>query len=130
MAVFGLGGKQAKEQKTKNFAQLCEAKNVLRAEYENMELLMEVFGFPGWDDFREKYLQKIRLPKLYAAAAKQLGADEATRNRLAGQIAEAEFLSMSKNQVKSGLERLTLRLKDVESRLMREDSQKQGSAEQ
>ena len=130
MAVFGLGGKQAKEQKSKNFAQLCEAKNVLRAEYENMELLMEVFGFPGWDDFREKYLQKIRLPKLYAAAAKQLGADEATRNRLAGQIAEAEFLSMSKDQVKSGLERLTFRLKDVESRLMRENSQKQGSAEQ
>ena len=130
MAVFGLGGKQEKEQKSKNFAQLCEAQNVLRAEYENMELLLEVFGCPGWDDFREKYLQKIRLPKLYAAAAKQLGADEATRNRLAGQIAEAEFLSMSKNQVKSGLERLTLRLKDVESRLMREDSQKQGSVEQ
>lgn len=130
MAVFGIGSKKRAEQKDKNFAQLCEAKNVLRAEYENMELLLEVFGFPGWDDFREKYLQKIRLPKLYAAAAKQLGADEATRNRLAGQIAEAEFLSMSKDQVKSGLERLTLRLKDVESRLMREDSQKQGSAEQ
>ena len=130
MAVFGIGGKQAKEQKSKDFAQLCEAQNVLRAEYENMELLLEVFGFPGWDDFRENYLQHIRLPKLYAAAAKQLGADESTRNRLAGQIAEAEFLAMSKEQVKSGLERLTLRLKDVESRLMREDSQKQGSAEQ
>ena len=130
MAVFGIGSKKSAEQKDKNFAQLCEAQNVLRAEHENMELLLEVFGFPGWDDFREKYLQKIRLSKLYSAAAKQLGADESTRNRLAGQIAEAEFLSMSKEQVKSGLERLTFRLKDVESRLMREDSHKNGSAEQ
>ena len=47
MAVFGIGGKQAKEQKSKNFAQLCEAQNVLRAEHENMELLLEVFGFIG-----------------------------------------------------------------------------------
>ena len=130
MAVFGLGGKHDKEQKSKNYAQLCEAKNALRVEYENMELLLGVFGFPGWDDFREKYLKLIRLPKLYAAASKQLGADESTRNRLAGQIAEAEFLSMSKEQAKSCLERLTLRLKDVESRLMREESQKQRSAEQ
>jgi len=130
MAVFGLGGKQAKEQKTKNFAQLCEAKNVLGSEYVNLKGLDEVFSFPGWEDFRTNYLLKVRLPKLYAAAAKQLSADEPTRNRLAGQIAEAEFLSQSKDQIKLGLDRLTLRLKDVESRLMREDSQNQGSAEQ
>ncbi len=130
MAVFGIGSKQAKEQKTKNFAQLCEAQRVIDDEYVNLQGLLEVFGFQGWEDFRENYLLKVRLPKLYAAAAKQLGADDSTRNRLSGQIAEAEYLSQSKKEIEKSLHLLTIRRKDVESRLMQEDSQKQGSAEQ
>ena len=128
--MFGIGQKESKEREAHDYEQLCKESADVSEKIAYLQELANVFdAFPGWEAFRQKYLVEIRLPKLNAAAAKALAADDKVRNRLAGQIAEAEFLSMSKEQVKSGLERLTLRLKDVESRLMHEDSHKQWSAE-
>lgn len=125
MAVFGIGSKKSAEQKDKNFAQLCEHNNKLTADIENLQGLAEVFdSFPGWDAFREKYIAGIRLPKLYAVAGKALAADDKTRNQLAGQIAEAEFLAQSRDHIKKRITELTSIQKGVQGKLMHEDSQK------
>ena len=128
MSVFGIGSKKNDEQKLKNHSQLCEYNAKVSADIENLEALAEVFeAFPGWEAFRERYIAKVRLPKLYAVAGKALSLDEKTRNQLAGQIAEAEFLAQSLDHIKKRIKELTFIQKEVQSKLMHEDSHKAGS---
>ena len=59
--------------------------------------------------------------------AKALAADEKTRNQLAGQIAEAEFLAQALPIIEEKVRRLTLRQKSVQEKMMLQDSHKTGS---
>ena len=85
---------------------------------------------PAWEAFRKKYLEDIRIPKLYGAAAKALAADDKVRNQLAGQIAEAEFLAQALRIIEDKVRRLTLKQKGVQEKMMLQDSHKAGSKSQ
>ena len=125
--IFGLGQKAAKDQKEKNFAQLCEANNNIACDIAHLQSLAEVFEkFPGWEAFRKEYIEGVRLPKLYAVAAKALAGDEKTRHQLAGQIAEAEFLAQTVSSIKEKLVRLTSHQKEVQGMMMLHDSHNTG----
>ncbi len=127
MAVFGLGQKAAKDQKEADHKQLCEANAQYADDIARLNELADLFkSFPGWEAFRQKYLVEIRLPKLNAAAAKALAADEKTRNQLAGQIAEASFLAQALPIIEEKVRRLTLRQKSVQEKMMLQDSHKTG----
>ena len=67
------------------------------------------------------------MPKLNAAAAKALAADDKVRNQLAGQIAEAEFLAQALPIIEEKVRRLTLKQKGVQEKMMLQDSHKTGS---
>ncbi len=128
MAVFGLGQKAAKDQKEADHKQLCEANAQYADDIARLNELADLFkSFPGWEAFRKKYLVEIRLPKLNAAAAKALAADDKVRNQLAGQIAEAEFLAQALPIIEEKVRRLTLRQKSVQEKMMLQDSHKTGS---
>ena len=128
MAVFGLGQKAAKDQKEADHKQLCEANAQYADDIARLQELADVFkAFHGWEAFRQKYLVEIRLPKLNAAAAKALAADDKVRNQLAGQIAEAEFLAQALPIIEEKVRRLTLRQKSVQEKMMLQDSHKTGS---
>ena len=128
MAVFGLGQKATKDQKEADHKQLCEANAQYADDIARLNELADLFkSFPGWEAFRKKYLEDVRLPKLYGAAAKALAADEKTRNQLAGQIAEAEFLAQALPIIEEKVRRLTLRQKSVQEKMMLQDSHKTGS---
>ena len=127
MAVFGLGQKAAKDQKEADHKQLCEANAQYADDIARLNELADLFkSFPGWEAFRQKYLVEIPLPKLNAAAAKALAADEKTRNQLAGQIAEASFLAQALPIIEEKVRRLTLRQKSVQEKMMLQDSHKTG----
>ena len=128
MAVFGLGQKAAKNQSEADHKRLCDINEDCSRDIARLQELADVFkAFPGWEAFRQKYLVEIRLPKLNAAAAKALAADEKTRNQLAGQIAEAEFLAQALPIIEEKVRRLTLRQKSVQEKMMLQDSHKTGS---
>jgi hypothetical protein len=128
MAVFGLGQKAAKNQREADHKRLCDINEDCSRDIARLQELADVFkAFPGWEAFRQKYLVEIRLPKLNAAAAKALAADEKTRNQLAGQIAEAEFLAQALPIIEEKVRRLTLRQKSVQEKMMLHDSHKTGS---
>lgn len=128
MAVFGLGQKAAKNQREADYKRLCDINEDCSRDIARLQELADVFkAFPGWEAFRQKYLVEIRLPKLNAAAAKALAADEKTRNQLAGQIAEAEFLAQALPIIEEKVRRLTLRQKSVQEKMMLHDSHKTGS---
>ena len=126
--IFGMGQKATKDQKEADHKQLCEANAQYADDIARLNELADLFkSFPGWEAFRKKYLEDIRIPKLYAAAAKALAADEKTRNQLAGQIAEAEFLAQALPIIEEKVRRLTLRQKSVQEKMMLQDSHKTGS---
>lgn len=127
MAVFGLGQRAAKNQSEADYKRLCDINEDCSRDIARLQELADVFkAFPGWEAFRQKYLVEIRLPKLNAAAAKALAADEKTRNQLAGQIAEAEFLAQALPIIEEKVRRLTLRQKSVQEKMMLQDSHKTG----
>ena len=127
MAVFGLGQKAAKNQREADHKQMCEANAQYADDIARLNELADLFkSFPGWEAFRQKYLVEIRLPKLNAAAAKALAADDKTRNQLAGQIAEASFLAQALPIIEEKVRRLTLRQKSVQEKMMLQDSHKTG----
>lgn len=128
MAVFGLGQKAAKNQREADYKRLCDINEDCSRDIARLQELADVFkAFPGWEAFRQKYLVEIRLPKLNAAAAKALAADDKVRNQLAGQIAEAEFLAQALPIIEEKVRRLTLRQKSVQEKMMLQDSHKTGS---
>lgn len=128
MAVFGLGQKAAKNQSEADYKRLCDINEDCSRDIARLQELADVFkAFPGWEAFRQKYLVEIRLPKLNAAAAKALAADDKVRNQLAGQIAEAEFLAQALPIIEEKVRRLTLRQKSVQEKMMLHDSHKTGS---
>ena len=128
MAVFGLGQKAAKNQSEADHKRLCDINEDCSRDIARLQELADVFkAFPGWEAFRQKYLVEIRLPKLNAAAAKALAADDKVRNQLAGQIAEAEFLAQALPIIEEKVRRLTLRQKGVQEKMMLHDSHKTGS---
>ncbi len=128
MAVFGLGQKAAKNQSEADYKRLCDINEDCSRDIARLQELADVFkAFPGWEAFRQKYLVEIRLPKLNAAAAKALAADDKVRNQLAGQIAEAEFLAQALPIIEEKVRRLTLRQKSVQEKMMLQDSHKTGS---
>lgn len=128
MAVFGLGQKATKDQKEADHKQLCEANAQYADDIARLNELADLFkSFPGWEAFRKKYIEDVRLPKLYGAAAKALAADEKTRNQIAGQIAEAEFLAQALPIIEDKVRRLTLKQKGVQEKMMLQDSHKTGS---
>ena len=128
MAVFGLGQKAAKHQREAAHKRPCDINEDCSRDIARLQELADVFkAFPGWDAFRQKYLVEIRLPKLNAAAAKALAADDKVRNQLAGQIAEAEFLAQALPIIEEKVRRLTLRQKSVQEKMMLQDSHKTGS---
>lgn len=70
------------------------------------EELLSLFEFPGWDQFRQKYIVGIRLPALYKAAASSLNKEEVVRYILCGQIEEAVSLSKSKEDIEIDIDNL------------------------
>ncbi len=127
MAVFGLGQKAAKNQSEADHKRLCDINEDCSRDIARLQELADVFkAFPGWEAFRQKYLVEIRLPKLNAAAAKALAADDKVRNQLAGQIAEASFLAQALPIIEEKVRRLTLRQKSVQEKMMLQDSHKTG----
>lgn len=126
--IFGLGQKATKDQKEADHKQLCEANAQYADDIARLNELADLFkSFPGWEAFRKKYLEDIRIPKLYAAAAKALAADDKVRNQLAGQIAEASFLAQALPIIEEKVRRLTLKQKGVQEKMMLQDSHKTGS---
>jgi len=128
MAVFGLGQKAAKDQSEADHKRLCDINEDCSRDIARLNELADLFkSFPGWEAFRKKYLEDVRLPKLYGAAAKALAADDKVRNQLAGQIAEAEFLAQALPIIEEKVRRLTLKQKGVQEKMMLQDSHKTGS---
>lgn len=126
--MFGIGQKELKEREAHDYEQLCKESADVSEKIAYLQELANVFdAFPGWEAFRQKYLVEIRLPKLNAAAAKALAADDKVRNQLAGQIAEASFLAQALPIIEEKVRRLTLRQKSVQEKMMLQDSHKTGS---
>lgn len=73
-------------------------------------------AFPSWEQFRNNYLRGVRLAQLHRASASSLGADEATRTRLAGQIAEIEFLCVSRDELDTQIQRMVEQRAEQEKR--------------